>query len=81
MKNLKKAAAVTIAAGGILAATAGAASATGGAAAHGGAAHSPGVGSGNLVQVPVDVPVNATGNSVNVVGVLNPVFGNHARNI
>ena len=80
MKNLKKAAAVTMAAGSILAATAGVASATGGAAANGGAAHSPGVGSGNLVQVPVDVPVNATGNSVNVIGVLNPAFGNASAN-
>lgn len=37
---------------------------------------SPGVLSGNLVQVPVHVPVNVCGNSVNVIGLLNPAFGN-----
>ncbi|OKK08631.1 MULTISPECIES: chaplin [unclassified Streptomyces] len=80
MKNLKKAAAVTIAAGGLVAAAAGAASATGGAHADGAAIGSPGVGSGNLVQVPVHVPVNVSGNSVNVIGALNPAFGNTAVN-
>ncbi|WNI25557.1 chaplin family protein [Streptomyces sp. ITFR-16] len=82
MKNLKKAAAVTMIAGGIIAAGAGAASATGhsGAGAHGVAAHSPGVASGNLVQVPVHVPVNVVGNTVNVIGLLNPAFGNLGLN-
>ncbi|MER5859395.1 MULTISPECIES: chaplin [Streptomyces] len=80
MKNLKKAAAVTMVAGGLIAAGAGMASATDGAWA-GGAAHgSPGVGSGNVVQVPVHVPVNAVGNSVNVIGLLNPAFGNVGLN-
>ncbi|MEU4351512.1 chaplin [Streptomyces sp. NPDC023838] len=79
MKNLKKAAAVAMIAGGIVAAGAGAASAHG-AHADGKAENSPGVASGNLVQVPVDVPVNATGNSVNVIGVLNPAFGNESSN-
>ncbi|MCX5113963.1 chaplin [Streptomyces sp. NBC_00378] len=81
MKNLKKAAAVTMIAGGIIAAGAGAASATGhGAGADGAAAHSPGVVSGNVVQVPVDVPVNVVGNTINVVGLLNPAFGNLGLN-
>ncbi|WP_406448663.1 chaplin [Streptomyces sp. NBC_00876] len=82
MKNLKKAAAVTMIAGGIIAAGAGAASATGhsGAGAHGVAAHSPGVASGNLVQVPVHIPVNVVGNTVNVIGLLNPAFGNFGLN-
>ncbi|MEV7792218.1 chaplin [Streptomyces sp. NPDC087512] len=71
MKNLKKAAAVTMVAGGLIAAGAGMASATDG---------SPGIASGNLVQAPVHVPVNAVGNSVNVVGLLNPAFGNLALN-
>ncbi|MEU6390014.1 chaplin [Streptomyces sp. NPDC046939] len=78
MKNLKKAAAVTLVAGGLVAAGAGLASAD--AHVHGAAVHSPGVGSGNQVQAPVHVPVNATGNSVNVIGVLNPVFGNDGYN-
>ncbi|MFE2060260.1 chaplin family protein [Streptomyces sp. NPDC056465] len=84
MKNLKKAAAVTMIAGGLIAAGAGAASATGhghgGAAAQGQAVGSPGVASGNLVQVPVHVPVNVVGNTVNVIGLLNPAFGNLGLN-
>ncbi|MEU9337630.1 chaplin [Streptomyces sp. NPDC048290] len=76
MKNLKKAAAVTIVAGGLVAAGAGMASATDGALATGKAEASPGAVSGNVIQVPVEIPVNAVGNSVNVIGVLNPAFGN-----
>lgn len=75
MKNLKKATAVAMVAGGLVAAGAGMASATD-AHADGKAVASPGVVSGNLVQAPVHVPVNAVGNSVNVIGVLNPAFGN-----
>ncbi|MFI6928712.1 chaplin ChpE [Streptomyces sp. NPDC050287] len=75
MKNLKKAAAVTMVAGALVAAGAGMASATD-AHADGKAVGSPGAASGNLVQAPVHVPVNAVGNSVNVIGVLNPAFGN-----
>ncbi|MFC5801033.1 chaplin [Streptomyces formicae] len=48
--------------------------------ANGAAANSPGVGSGNVVQVPVHVPVNVCGNTVNVVGALNPAFGNTCAN-
>ncbi|WP_433855579.1 chaplin [Streptomyces kronopolitis] len=66
------------AASGVLALAAGYAHADAGAA--GGAANSPGVGSGNNVQVPVHVPVNACGNTVNVVGLLNPAFGNRCAN-
>lgn len=40
------------------------------------AAGSPGVLSGNVIQIPVHVPVNACGNSVNLIAVLNPAFGN-----
>ncbi|MET7438342.1 chaplin ChpE [Streptomyces sp. NPDC004082] len=81
MKNLKKATAVAMVAGGLVAAGAGMASATdAGSWAGGKAVNSPGVGSGNLVQAPVHVPVNAVGNSVNVIGVLNPAFGNLGLN-
>ncbi|MCD9878960.1 chaplin [Streptomyces guryensis] len=80
MKNLKKAAAVTMVTGGLLAAGAGMASATCGAHADGTAVGSPGIVSGNVVQAPVHIPVNVSGNSVNVVGVLNPAFGNLAVN-
>ncbi|SNX58798.1 LPXTG-motif cell wall-anchored protein [Streptomyces sp. TLI_55] len=41
---------------------------------------SPGVLSGNDVQVPVDVPVNACGNSVDAIALLNPAFGNSCAN-
>ncbi|GAA2988678.1 MULTISPECIES: chaplin [Streptomyces] len=51
-----------------------------GAQAEAVAADSPGVLSGNAVQAPIDIPVNACGNSVNVVGLLNPVFGNDCVN-
>jgi hypothetical protein len=80
VKNLKKVAAVTMVAGGLVAAGAGMASATNGAHADGKAVGSPGVVSGNLIQAPVHVPVNAVGNSVNVIGVLNPAFGNLGLN-
>ncbi|GAA0434211.1 chaplin [Streptomyces luteireticuli] len=48
--------------------------------AQGAAAHSPGVASGNTVQAPVHVPVNVCGNTVNVVGLLNPATGNTCAN-
>lgn len=80
MKNLKRAAAVTMVAGGLVAAGAGLASATDGAWAGGTAKGSPGVVSGNVVQAPVHVPVNAVGNTVNVIGALNPAFGNLGLN-
>ncbi|MFI9582887.1 chaplin [Streptomyces sp. NPDC052236] len=80
MKNLKRAAALTMVAGSLVAAGAGVASATSGtgAEAHGAAVKSPGIASGNLVQAPVHVPVNVSGNTVNVVGALNPTFDNAA---
>jgi hypothetical protein len=52
----------------------------GGSSAQGAAVGSPGVGSGNNIQIPVDVPVNACGNTVNVISALNPTFGNHCGN-
>ncbi|KUM96377.1 chaplin [Streptomyces yokosukanensis] len=59
----------------------GAAAAHGGADANGEAKNSPGIVSGNLVQAPVDVPVNACGDTVSVVGILNPTFGNICENV
>ncbi|WP_107463968.1 chaplin [Streptomyces sp. MA5143a] len=52
-----------------------------GASAHGEAHGSPGVGSGNDVQVPVDIPVNVCGNSVGGAGVLNPAHDNECVNV
>ncbi|MFF7989510.1 chaplin [Kitasatospora xanthocidica] len=80
MMKAKKIAAVAAATGGLVLAAAGVASAHGGAGAEGVAAGSPGIASGNLVQIPVHVPVNACGNTVSVIGVLNPAFGNHCAN-
>lgn len=67
------------AAGGVLALGGGYAHADSGA--HGTASHSPGVLSGNNVQVPVHVPVNVCGNTVNVAGLLNPAMGNRCANV
>ncbi|MEU2183762.1 chaplin [Streptomyces thermolilacinus] len=45
------------------------------------AANSPGVASGNILQIPVHIPINVCGNTINVVGLLNPAFGNTCANI
>ncbi|MEW2632225.1 chaplin [Streptomyces sp. NPDC048389] len=65
--------------GGALAMATGYAQADSGA--HGSAVGSPGVLSGNGVQLPVHVPVNVCGNTVNVVGLLNPAVGNSCANV
>ncbi|HET6860461.1 MAG TPA: chaplin [Streptomyces sp.] len=78
MSRIAKAAAVIAGTGAIMAGGAGMATADAGA--QGVAAHSPGVISGNLVAVPVHVPVNVCGNTVNVIGLLNPAFGNTCEN-
>ncbi|MBK5995512.1 chaplin, partial [Streptomyces sp. MBT58] len=52
----------------------------GGAGAEGVAQGSPGILSGNAVQAPIDIPVNVCGNSVSVIGLLNPTFGNSCSN-
>lgn len=44
--------------------------------ADGGTEGSPGVGSGNDVRVPVEVPLNVCGDSAGLATVLNPAFGN-----
>ncbi|MEU0280256.1 MULTISPECIES: chaplin [unclassified Streptomyces] len=41
---------------------------------------SPGVISGNVIQVPIHLPVNVCGNTIDVVGILNPSFGNTCVN-
>lgn len=75
IKKVVAAAAVT---GGLVLAGAGVATASSGA--QGAAVNSPGVLSGNVVQVPVHVPVNVCGNTVSVIGLLNPTFGNTCIN-
>ncbi|MFB7465605.1 chaplin family protein [Streptomyces sp. NPDC056224] len=66
------------AAGGVLAMGGGYAHADSGAS--GQAANSPGLLSGNNVQAPVDAPVNVCGNTIDVIGLLNPAFGNRCSN-
>ncbi|WP_083462532.1 chaplin [Kitasatospora griseola] len=78
MRNFKKAAVLSVAAAGLVLGSAGLASAS--AEAEGVAANSPGVLSGNQIQVPVHVPVNVCGNSINIIGLLNPAFGNTCVN-
>ncbi|WP_307835381.1 chaplin [Streptomyces adelaidensis] len=48
--------------------------------ATGAAEGSPGVLSGNSVQAPVHIPINVCGNTVDIVGVGNPAFGNACVN-
>ncbi|MFE2532471.1 chaplin [Streptomyces sp. NPDC059371] len=48
--------------------------------AEGFAANSPGVLSGNVIQVPIHIPVNVCGNSINVIALLNPTIGNVCAN-
>jgi hypothetical protein len=45
-----------------------------------GASQSPGFISGNIIQIPANIPINACGNSVNVIGAVNPAFGNDCKN-
>ena len=69
-----KKAAVAVA--GLLMALGAAAPAMADSYAAGAAIGSPGVLSGNVVQVPIHAPINICGNSVNLVGALNPTMGN-----
>ncbi|SEG47051.1 Small secreted domain [Actinacidiphila yanglinensis] len=78
MSRIAKAMALTAAAGAALAAGAGVASADAGAGAA--AAGSPGVVSGNVAEVPVHVPVDVCGDTIDVVGLLNPAFGAQCEN-
>ncbi|GLF96217.1 chaplin [Streptomyces yaizuensis] len=75
---IKKVVAVAAATGSLMLAGAGVALADAGA--QGAAVGSPGVLSGNVVQVPVHVPVNVCGNTVDVIALLNPAFGNTCVN-
>ncbi|MFD5896900.1 MULTISPECIES: chaplin [unclassified Streptomyces] len=75
--NGKKAATIVA---GVLLAVGAASPAMADAGAEGAAVGSPGVLSGNVVQIPVHIPINACGNSINVIGLLNPTFGNTCVN-
>ena len=79
MSRIAKAAGVALGTGAMVLGGAGLALAEAGA--QGEAVGSPGVLSGNLVQVPVHVPINVCGNTVDVIGLLNPAFGNTCANV
>ncbi|MFF1694062.1 chaplin [Streptomyces sp. NPDC058257] len=79
MSRIAKAAAVALGTGAVVLSGTGMAMADAGAEAA--AVGSPGVLSGNLVEVPVHVPVNLCGNTVDVIGLLNPAFGNTCANV
>ncbi|MFJ9146755.1 chaplin ChpG [Streptomyces sp. NPDC102270] len=78
MSRIAKGLALTSVAAAAVAGGAGIAVADSGAQAA--AAHSAGVLSGNVVQVPVHVPVNVCGNTVDIIALLNPAFGNQCVN-
>ncbi|MET9083013.1 chaplin [Streptomyces sp. NPDC090075] len=78
MSRIAKAAAVALGTGAVVIGGAGLALADAGA--NGEAVGSPGVLSGNVIQVPVNIPVNLCGNTIDVVGLLNPAFGNTCVN-
>ncbi|MFI1205239.1 chaplin [Streptomyces sp. NPDC020883] len=79
VKFVSKAVVLSAAAGIAVVGGAGIANAGGhgnGAHASGAAVGSPGVISGNLIQVPIHVPINVCGNTAQFIGALNPAFGN-----
>ncbi|KPI17698.1 protein of unknown function DUF320 [Actinobacteria bacterium OK074] len=78
MSRIAKATVVALGTGAVVLGGAGLAMADAGA--QGTAVESPGVISGNVIQVPVNVPVNVCGNTINVIGLLNPAFGNTCVN-
>ncbi|MEU7422880.1 chaplin [Streptomyces sp. NPDC040750] len=78
MSRIAKGLVLTSAAVAAVAGGAGVASADAGAGAV--AANSPGVLSGNVIQIPIHVPINLCGNTVDIVGLLNPAFGNTCVN-
>lgn len=78
MQHVLKTAGMALAAGAVVVGGSSTALADSGAGAV--AAHSPGVASGNVIQAPIHVPVNLCGNTVTVIGLLNPAFGNACVN-
>ncbi|MEU6478850.1 chaplin [Streptomyces sp. NPDC047017] len=79
MSRIAKAAAVALGTGAVVISGAGLAMADAGA--QGAAVGSPGVVSGNTIQIPVNVPINLCGNTIDVIGILNPAFGNTCANL
>ncbi|MFJ8013328.1 chaplin [Streptomyces sp. NPDC096339] len=79
MLRMWKSAGLALAAGLVVIGSASVASAD--SHAEGYAVGSPGVLSGNLIQVPIHAPINICGNTVNVIGLLNPAAANTCVNV
>ncbi|MFD7894228.1 chaplin [Streptomyces sp. NPDC059568] len=78
MSRIAKAVVLSTAAAAAVAGTSGVAFAD--ADAQAAAVGSPGVLSGNIIQIPVHVPLNLCGNTIDIIGLLNPTFGNVCLN-
>ncbi|MET9380371.1 chaplin [Streptomyces sp. NPDC002928] len=78
MSRITKAATIALGTGAVVLGGAGLAAA--GANAEGTAVGSPGVVSGNVIQAPIHAPINVCGNTVTVIGALNPAIGNVCKN-
>ncbi|SEN46863.1 Small secreted domain [Actinacidiphila rubida] len=78
MKLMHKSVALAVLAGGIILVSGGVATADSGA--NGAAVGSPGVLSGDVIEVPINIPVNLCGDSVDVIGLLNPALGDTCVN-
>ncbi|WP_316523399.1 chaplin [Kitasatospora brasiliensis] len=79
MQNMKKAVVLSTAVAGLVLGAVGSAAAN--STAEGVAAGSPGVVSGNQIQIPLDIPINLCGNTIDIIGALNPAFGNKCANV
>jgi len=77
MSRIAKVGVVALGTGAVVLSGAGLAAADGGA--KGAAIGSPGFLSGNVVQVPIHAPIKVCGNTINGVGLLNPVVGNACK--
>ncbi|NGO11685.1 chaplin [Streptomyces sp. HC44] len=78
MSRIAKIGAVALGTGAVVLSGAGLAAADAGAKAA--AVGSPGVLSGNVVQVPINAPINVCGNTVTVFGGLERAVGNVCKN-
>ncbi|WP_171166146.1 chaplin [Streptomyces sp. I05A-00742] len=74
MSRIAKAAVLTATVGAAIAGVSGTAIAD--SNAKGAAVGSPGVISGNVIQIPIHLPINICGNTIDIVGLLNPTSGN-----
>lgn len=75
MRQVTRKGLITVAAAGGVLATFSGGTAFADSAVQGSAGNSPGAVSGNNIQAPVSVPINVCGNTVSVIGAMNPASG------